>query len=127
MKRDDVFPSKYLKASDLNGAPIVVKISRVTFETLKNPEGKEQQKTVLAFAGAAKTLPLNMVNWDSTAAVCGDDTDEWPGKKIELYPTTTLMAGKTVDCVRIRKPGEQKQKALIADPDDDDIADSIPF
>ena len=56
MKRNEVFPSKYLKAADLGGKPAIVRISAVTYETLKSPEGKEQDKTVLAFAGTTKLL-----------------------------------------------------------------------
>ena len=89
MKRHEVFSSKYLKAADLGGKSSIVKISAVTYETLKSPEGKEQEKTVLTFAGTAKLLPLNMTNWDAVADVAGDDTDEWPNKRIELYPSTT--------------------------------------
>ncbi len=55
-KRDEVFPSKYLKASDLNGKPIVVVIESAALETLKTLEGKEQTKTVLYFKGAKKSL-----------------------------------------------------------------------
>ena len=54
MKRDDIFPSKYLKAADLKGKPIAVTIESAPTETLKNTEGKEQRKTVLYFAGAKK-------------------------------------------------------------------------
>ena len=67
MKRDDVFPSKYLKAGDLNGKPFTVKIASAPCETLKSRDGKEEQKTVLYLVGAKKVLPLNRVNWDSVA------------------------------------------------------------
>jgi hypothetical protein len=117
MKREDVFPSKYTKASDLNGKPIVVEIERAPLEVLKNPEGKEQPKTVLYFRGGKKGLPLNVVNWDSVAEICGDDTDMWPGRKIELYSTKTQMGGKTVDCIRVRAPGDAAAKT--ATPPDD--------
>ena len=130
MKREDVFPSKYTKASDLNGKPIVVEIERAPLEVLKNPEGKEQQKTVLYFKGAKKALPLNAVNWDSVAAICGDDTDDWPGHKIELYPTKTQMGGRVVDCIRIRPPAQRELKvapAKAAEPEPDDMDDAIPF
>jgi hypothetical protein len=104
MKRDEVFPSKYLKAADLNGKPVTVTIKSAPYEPFKNPEGKEQSKTVLYFVGVKKALPLNVVNWDSVAAICGDDTDAWPGQTIELYPTVTSMGGKVVPCIRIRRP-----------------------
>ncbi len=41
-KRDEVFPSKYLKAADLDGKPITVPIESAPEETLKTPDGKEQ-------------------------------------------------------------------------------------
>ena len=39
-KRDEVFPSKYLKASDLNGKPITVTIESAVLETLKTLDGQ---------------------------------------------------------------------------------------
>lgn len=129
--KDEVFPSKYLKASDLVGKPITVTIERAPLETLKNPEGREQAKTVLYFSGARKALPLNLTNWDACAEICGADTDDWPGHQIELYPTKTQMGGKMVDCVRIRPPAQrslQMSKPPAAGAQmADDIDDEIPF
>jgi hypothetical protein len=141
MKRGDVFPSKYLKASDLNGKPVVVTIERATFEKLKTPDGKEQEKIVLAFVKAKKTLPLNLTNYDAVTGIVGDDeTDNWPGHQIELFADKTHMAGKIVSCVRIRPPGQRDLP--LAKPSDrgptgspsaaqrplaDEMDDDIPF
>ena len=103
-KRHDVFPSKYLQAADLRGKPVNVTIERAPLETLKNKNG-EDLKTVLYFRGAKKALPLNRTNWDSCADLCGDDSDDWPGHQIQLYPTTTPFGADTVDCIRIRGTG----------------------
>jgi hypothetical protein len=128
MKRDEVFPGKYLKASDLKGKARVVEIDHAPFETLKNTQGEEQQKIVLYFVGNKKAMPLNVTNFDTVADICGDDTDFWPGQKIELYPTTTQMGGKTVDCVRIRRPRELQPPALPKrDEPPADMDDGIPF
>ncbi len=51
-----------------------------------------------------------MSNWDGVAAIAGDDTDDWPGHRLELYPTTTELKGKVVDCIRIRAPQKKEQK-----------------
>jgi len=129
MKRDEIFPSKYLKAGDLN-KPIVVTIESAPLETLKNPEGKEQHKTVLYFKGAKKALPLNVSNWDAVAEICGEDTDDWPGGKIELYATKTHMGGKVVDCIRIRARAERELPQAppnITAPEADDMNDAVPF
>jgi len=105
MKRDDLFPSKYLKCADLKGKPRVVEIEQALIEMLKNQKGEEQQKVVLHFRGAKKSMPLNLTNYDSVAGIAGtDETNEWPGTKVELFPTTTMMGGKITDCIRIRPP-----------------------
>ena len=135
-KRDDVFPSKYLKAADLDGTPLVVTIVSAPLETLKNPEGKEQTKTVLYFRGTKKLLPLNVTNWDAVADIAGDDSDDWAGHKIELYPAKTEMKGKTVNCIRVRAPEKAKppakqkpaaKKSATAKSHDDEMDDEIPF
>jgi hypothetical protein len=102
MKRDDLFPSKYLKASDLNGKPAVVQIEDAAVEPLKTLDGKTNEKLVLTLKGYRKAFVLNVTNFDAIAAIHGDETDEWPGKTIELYPTTTSMGGKTMPCIRVR-------------------------
>src|SRR5262245_12210589 len=108
-KRDDLFPSKYLKAADLKGRPLVVEIQEAPTETFKTAGGGEDRKTVLHFRGGrVKSLPLNMTNWDAVADIAGDDTDGWPGTKIEVFPTTTEMKGKIVDCIRIRPPAQRE-------------------
>jgi hypothetical protein len=134
MKRDDVFPSKYLKASDLKDEAHIVEIDHAPLQTLKNTKGEDEKKTVLYFTGAKKCMPLNKTNWDAVADICGEDTEDWPGKKIELYPTTTQMGGKIVDCVRIRKPKEKgdplkaKPKSETAKAEDEiDDEEEIPF
>jgi hypothetical protein len=106
MKREDIpaFKSRYINAAVLEGKPVVLEIIDAPLETLRGNNGEQQEKTVLHFARTDKVLPLNGVNWDSVADICGDDTDGWPGHKIELYPTTTRMQSQTVPCVRVRPP-----------------------
>jgi hypothetical protein len=135
-KRDDVFPSKYLKAADLGGKPLTVTIEAAPLEELKSAEGKSQTKTVLYFKKAKKMLPLNRVNWDAVADATGeDDSENWAGHKLELYPTTTEMKGKMVDCIRVRPPGQRelpkmRQKAPAPKPPvsaGEEMDDEIPF
>jgi hypothetical protein len=128
-KRNEIFPSKYLKASDLAGKPLVVEIERAPTETLGSG-GDADKKTVLYFRNGVKPMPLNMTNWDAVAAIAGDDSNDWPGHRLELYPTTTELKGKVVDCIRTRAPQQKEQKPKAGPavpPADNDMDDDIPF
>jgi hypothetical protein len=108
MTRDEVFQSKYLKAADLKGKPRIVTIESARYETLKGLDGKETRKIVLYFENVPKSLPLNATNFDAVCDATGfPDTEDWPGQQIELYPTKTTMGGKTMDCIRIRRPSSR--------------------
>jgi hypothetical protein len=141
MRKSDVFPSKYLTASDLNGEPAVLEIQRAPLETLGNGD-RQKSKIVLYFKNAGKALPLNMTNYDSVADCAGtDETNNWPGVRIEVYPDTCKVEGeKIVACLRIRKPGElalgngakpaaaaPKLAPLAKSPPGKDMDDEIPF
>jgi hypothetical protein len=131
MTRDEVFPSKYLKAADLKGKPHVVTIESAPYETLKNLDGTETQKIVLYFKNAEKTLPLNATNFDAVCDATGcPDTEDWPGQRIELYPTRTTMGGKAVDCIRIRPTSASRPAAAAPPPPPptaSEMDDEIPF
>jgi hypothetical protein len=131
MTRDEVFPSKYLKAVDLKGKPHIVTIERAPYETLKGLDGKEAQKIVLYFKNADKSLPLNATNFDAVCdATSRFDTEDWPGQRIELFPTKTTMGGKTIDCIRIRRPSASRPTASAVPPPPqpaDEMSDEIPF
>ena len=126
--RNEIFPSKYSKPDDLAGKPLEVAIKDAPTETLGSGNDAEK-KTVLHFLNGVKPLPLNMTNWDAVAAIAGDNTKDWPGHRVELYPTTTELKGKVVACIRIRAPQkEQKPKAGPGvPPTNGELDDDIPF
>jgi len=129
MKRHQVFPDNYLKCAHLNGKPATLTITGAPLDTLKNSKG-EEKKIVLSFAETKKRLPLNKTNFNAVADVCGDETDDWSGKKIEVYPTTTQMDGKTVGCIRVRSPAQRELPAPPPPkpaPDHSEPDDEIPF
>jgi hypothetical protein len=99
--RDEAFPSPYLKAPDLPPRGKKFKIAKLQLERV----GLDQkEKYVLFFKGEDKQLILNITNWDAIAEFCGADSDTWTGKDIVLYPDKTTFGGKTVDCIRVRRP-----------------------
>ena len=75
-------------------------------------EIKENRKPVLSIRGATKKLIVNATIGKTIAGMYGPNTDDWVGKRITMYATTTKAKGRgTVDCVRVRPviptgPGE---------------------
>jgi hypothetical protein len=111
---DDLYPSKYIKHSDLKGQDVTVTIKCLVVEEV-GMEG--EKKPVLYFEGTDKGLVMNVTNANTIAAAYGRDTDAWKGKQITLYGTTTDFAGKPVDCVRVRPPASPEMP----------LDDAIPF
>ena len=74
-------------------------------------------------------MVLNKTNGNSIAVLAGsEETDDWPDTVIEIFPTTVEFQGKTVDCLRVRRPGTGPQpipREHEADAPTDE--DSIPF
>jgi len=97
-----LFPSEYIGAHDLRGKDVTLTISGIRVEELKMEGGKSSTKPVVTFEVAKKRLVLNKTNAKTIASLHGPDTSLWKGKQITLYPTTTKMGPKTVDCIRIR-------------------------
>jgi hypothetical protein len=130
MKIGSAFPSEFLKAADLNGKAI-----RVTIDTVTTEKVGEDRKPVLHFVGKDKTLVLNKTNANRLVEATGtDETDEWSGWSITLYPCKVEYQGKRVDAIRVDdRPGSSrppaKRPAPVAEPEevpadvtDDDIA-----
>ena len=98
MKVSDAFPSKYIAASDLKGAPMKLIMGAVEMMEV----GREKDmKPCLYFKGATKGFILNTTNGNCIASMHGDDKDFWAGKEITIYPTSTDMAGEIVPCIRV--------------------------
>ena len=91
MKISDVFPSKYLKAEDLEGANVTVTIEEVNREEV-GP--KKESKLVISFVNTLKKMVLNKTNAATIAKLYGEETDEWLGKRIILYSKDTEFQGK---------------------------------
>jgi hypothetical protein len=103
--------SSYLKASDLKGHEVHVRIASV--EEAKFEEGN---KLLLKFQGKEKGLILNMTNARRIASKCGTNSDEWVGREVVLYEEEVDFQGRMVPAIRVRVP------AAKAGPDDE-----IPF
>ena len=127
--RNEAFPSRFFKAADITEEGLPLKIAKVEQEKV----GPDQElKWVLYFKGHDKQLVLNGTNWDLIAAALREeDSDNWIGKTIELYPTQTQFGKKMVDCIRVRRfrpaPAASARPAKAAPDGDPDLDDEIPY
>src|SRR5512139_3859694 len=100
MKIGAAFPGQYLKAADLQGKRVRVVIDRVEMEDIGG-----ETKPVLHFQGKNRGVVLNKTNANAIWGINGsDDTDDWGGTEIVLFPSKTDFQGKRVDCIRIDPP-----------------------
>jgi hypothetical protein len=104
MKLNDLFPSKYLRAADLNAKPRIVVIKKVTHETFKD-DGRDVTKAILHFEDSTAPLVVNKTNFGMLIAITGaDDDEQWTGQVIELRSQKVMgPGGKVVDSVRIHE------------------------
>lgn len=103
------FPGKYIKASDLNGKPLVITITSFGIEKVGDDD-----KPVLRFEGSTQGLVVNKTNAMSLGAILGNDTSMWLGMRVELYPTKVQFNVNMVDATRIRAVGEGTEEDPFA-------------
>lgn len=103
MNINDQFPSKFLKAADLDGKQIVVTIKDCLVEAIG-----EDRRPVLYFVGKDKGVVLNKTNANNIGDAYGPDTEEWTGKKVVLYTAYVDFQGKSMEAIRIRKPKDSE-------------------
>ncbi len=98
---NDVFPTKYLSAADLQGKTVRLTIASVVVESLG--QGSDQQrKPVAYFRGKQKGLALNKTNSNTIANVYGCETDNWVGAEIDVYPAMVDYQGRQVEAIRLK-------------------------
>lgn len=83
------------------GEDVTVVIDYVVREQITGTGGKKEECTV-AHLRDAKPFILNATNSKSIAKLYGNFIEDWAGKPITLFASTTKMAGETVECLRIR-------------------------
>lgn len=129
---NEAFPSKFLKASDLQGRTVGVTIDRVEFE----PVGQSREmKPIVYFADKEKGLVLNKTNANKIIQIAGStETEDWAGVRVAIYPTETSFQGDQVECIRIKAApavsgngSARRTTPPVAPPVDDVEFEDPPF
>jgi hypothetical protein len=101
MKISESFPARFFKTDDVP-SEVEVTITECKKEDVTGSNDPADKKPVLYFSDKKRGLVLNRTNAGILAEAFGDESDNWQGQRVTLYPTTTLYMGKNVPCVRIR-------------------------
>jgi len=131
----DSIPSKWLKASDLDGKARLLTIKKFSVEMIV----EDKKGPVVWFIEEPKGLGLNITNGKTIEQICGSgDPQRWIGKRIVIFPTETDFKGERVDCIRVRAPkaGAKLPEPVAHDPEPEPEAidegyvptdDDVPF
>ncbi len=107
MDDDQLFPSKYLRGSDLQGRAVTVAIDHVKMEKFFDQELKaEVEKPVIYFVGKQKGLIMGKSLAFQIAEICASkNTDDWKGREIMIYTERRLVFGQEKDVIKARGRG----------------------
>jgi hypothetical protein len=119
MKMSEEFPSKYLKAADLQGREV-----RVTMQNVEREKIGDDFKPVIYFKGKDKGVVLNKTNAGTIVDAYGDDSQDWFDQPLILFSVMVDFQGKVGPAIRCRVPTakDNKQPPRRAEPREDPIS-----
>ena len=132
MKLAQMFPRRYATGDDLQGRAITLTIASISREKM-HPQSNapEVEKWVVYFEEAKKGVVLNRtLAYQIAEFLSSEETDDWIGKKITIFPQPMMVAGKKVTAIRARavrgapEAGGEAIPASLAEEDED--GDGIP-
>ena len=112
MTRNEVYPSRWLKAADLSPDGEQVTIRKVTVEEI----GEEREKKpIISFDEIDKALVVNVTNWDTIEGLTGEhDSDKWTDHVIKLVRVRVPFGGKNVEAIRVEPADAKPRRSLPA-------------
>lgn len=96
---DDLYPGRFLKAADLKGGKVTLRIRDVRTEMLADEKGGEKLKAILHFDRTDKALVMCKTNGLCLKAMFGPSLAAWIGKRVTLYPAPRVWKGE--DAIRV--------------------------
>jgi hypothetical protein len=104
MNISDMYPSKYASGADLKGKAVTLPIAGVAAEKMRPGPGQpEVEKFVIYFTEAKKGVVLSRILARQIAqALSAEDTDNWKGFKVTLFPEAVTVAGVARVAIRAR-------------------------
>lgn len=105
----------YIGAYALNpGEDMTVTIQSVGLEMVTGDGGKKEECSVAKLVNQ-KPMILNKTNSKSIEKLYGPYIENWSGKTITLYASTTKLGKEMVECLRIRPQVNQAAPPILSD------------
>jgi hypothetical protein len=100
----EMYPTKYATGADLNGKAVTLTIAGVAAEKMRPGPGQpEVEKFVIYFKETKKGVVLSRTLARQIAQAIGaEETDNWTGKKITIFPESMNVAGVARVAIRAR-------------------------
>lgn len=120
-----LYDKDYIGAWDLKDKDVTVTIVKVKGGELTGPGGRKSKKPVVYMKGTEKGFALNATNGKAIAGMYGNHVENWVGKRITLYKSTTRNPNGDgeVECIRVRPQIPAGKPA--ADPQDEAVGSAI--
>lgn len=115
-----LYDKDYIGAWDLDSGDRTIVITKVIAGQLTGQGGRKSKKPVVYFRGSEKGFALNATNGKTIAALYGNHVENWVGKRITLYKSSTRNPDGSgdVDCIRVRPQVKDGAAGFSEDPVD---------
>lgn len=99
----------------------IAKVEAAMVQSAEKPRG--QKCPIVWFKNVKKPLVLNNTNGKTIESFYGEHVEEWIGKLVTLYATTTSVAGVKTPCVRVRskRPAAGQGAGTVPNDGDDEV------
>lgn len=104
MHVDLLNPSRFLKAAEFHGEDVTFTIADVELQELEREDNSKERKGLMSFKETPKLLVLNRTNAKCVAAMFGNETDTWRGKRVTFFPAPMKdpFTGEQIAAIRVR-------------------------
>jgi hypothetical protein len=97
-----MFKGRFISGAEFNGRVPTFTVKVVQIEKLEGDDGKAKDKGIVWFDDTDRGWVLCKTNAMCLAAMFGNDTAGWIGKRVTLFATDVKVGGETVPGIRVR-------------------------
>lgn len=104
-----LYDKDFIGAWDLKEKDVTVTITKVIGGSLVGQGGRKTKKPVVYMRGTEKGFAINSTNGKTIAGMYGNHVENWVGKRITLYKSSTRNPNGEgdVECIRVRPTAPQ--------------------